>query len=465
MDSKNGTSAIEAIVANITDTKYQNFDKVTIDDAKNRIIDVIGCAIGGANAPGNLALRDLIKDWGGKAEATLWIHGGKAPAHNAAMLNTVMARSFDFEVMAGTVEDRVFAAHHAASIIPTAFSLGEVRKVDGKELLTAIILGDDTAARILVASAVGPIGIGWDGTMSVSHFGVTATAGRLLGLNKKQMKNAFGIVLNMVAGAIQSLWDGATTFKFQGNSDRNGIFATELAQRGWIGVADPLLSRFGYYNVYAQGCKDPGLLTRELGKKFYGETYYKPYPCGMPNHAAIDAALALANKHDINTEDIDSIIIHVAPKALSNSYYAKPFVIRDFPHGDAVFSYPYTVATSLLHKQCNLYNFTEKAICDPKVISLTAKTKMIENPEGQGQFMGIKVQVKMKDGREFVEEKGASRDWVKNPITRDTIIAKFWHQVEFSKTIKEKNAQKVLDQIESLEKVDDVSRITQLLAV
>ena len=87
----NSTSAIEAIAKNIADTKYDNLDKTTIADAKNRIIDVIGCAIGGVNAPGNSALWEVIKDWGGKSEATIWIHGGKAPAHNAAMLNTIMA--------------------------------------------------------------------------------------------------------------------------------------------------------------------------------------------------------------------------------------------------------------------------------------------------------------------------------------------------------------------------------------
>jgi 2-methylcitrate dehydratase PrpD len=459
----NGTveSAIEAISANITDTKYENLDKVTIDNAKNRIIDIIGCAIGGVNAPGNGAMWNLIKDWGGKQESTVWIHGGKAPAHNAAMLNTIMARSFDFEVMAGVVEDKLFAAHHAASIVPTAIALAEMKKASGKELLSAIIVADDTASRILVASAVGPIGIGWDGTMSVSHFGVTAAAGRLLGLDKKEMRNGFGIVLNMVAGAIQSLWDGATTFKFQGFADRNGIFAAELAKRGWTGVIDPLLSRFGYYNVYAKGCGDPGLLTRALGKKYYGETYYKPYPCGMPNHAGIDAALALTNKYNINTENIESITIYVPPKSLSNSYYAKPFIIRDFPHGDAIFSYPYTVASSLLHKRCNLYNFTEEAIRDPRVINLTSRTKMVEKQEGEA--MGIKVQLKMKDGKEFAEEKSLSRDWIKNPIAKEKILDKFWHQVEFSKTIKEKNAQKVLDDVENLEKIDDINRIVHLL--
>jgi 2-methylcitrate dehydratase PrpD len=463
MNNTNESSAIEAMVTNILDTKYENLDNATVMDAKNRIIDVLGCAIGGANAPGNSALREVITGWGGKKEATIWVHGDKVPAHNVAMLNTIMARSYDFEVMAGTVEDKFFAAHHAASIVPSAFAIGELNKVSGKEVLTSIITGDDTAARILMASAAGPINIGWDGTMTVSHFGVTAATGRLLGLNKKQLKNAFGIVLNMVAGAIQSLWDGATTFKLQGNSDRNGIFAVELAKKGWTGVADPFLSRFGYYNVYAQGCSDPGLLTRELGKKYYGETYYKPYPCGMPNHAAIDAALVIANKNEFYSEDIESIIIYVPPKALSNSYYAKPFIIRDFPHGDAVFSYPFSVATSLLHKRCNLYNYTEEAIHDPKILDIITKIKMKEKQGSKP--MSIRLQIKMRDGREYIEDRGASRDWITNPISKSKILEKFWHQIEFSKTVSEKNARQVLDLVDNIEQVDDISRIVRLMAV
>jgi 2-methylcitrate dehydratase PrpD len=457
------TMAIEAISANIVDTRFENFDKETINDAKNRLIDVFGCAIGGANAPGNAAIIDLVREWGGKKEATIWVHGGKAPAHYVSMLNTIMTRSYDFEVMAGFMEGTVFFGHHAASVIPTAIALGEAEGIDGKELLTAIILGDDVTARILVASAVGPIGIGWDGTMTLSHFGTTAVAGRLLGLDKKQVKHAFGIVLNMVAGAIQSLWDGATTFKMQGVADRNGIFAAQLAQKGWTGVADPLLSRFGYYNVYARGCKNPELLTRNLGKKYYGETYFKPYPSGMPTHPAIDAALALTTKNNIDADRIKEVIIYLPTGFLSNSYYAKPFIIRDFPHGDAIFSYPYTVASALLKKSMGLPNFTEEAIRDPKVNEITAKTNMIEQTDSIG--LSVKILVKMMDGQEFTESKELLREWGKTPIPKEKILQKFWHQVGFSKTISEKKAQKVLDQIENLEKVENVKQIIQHLVV
>ncbi len=168
---------VELLSANIIDARFENIDKTTVADVKNRIIDVIGCAIGEVNAPGNSAIIELIKDWGGKQESSVWFHNIRVPAYNASMVNTIMTRSFDFEVMAGIVEDTVFAGHHAASVVPTAFAVAELTGASGKEFLTAIILGDDIAARILVASQTSPIGIGWDGTMTLSNFGVTAAAG------------------------------------------------------------------------------------------------------------------------------------------------------------------------------------------------------------------------------------------------------------------------------------------------
>jgi 2-methylcitrate dehydratase PrpD len=86
-------TAIEQMSAKAVNTQFENLDQAAVDLAKNRVIDVIGCAIGGANAPGNAALIDLVRKWGGNGEATIWIHGGKAPAQNAAMVNTITAKT------------------------------------------------------------------------------------------------------------------------------------------------------------------------------------------------------------------------------------------------------------------------------------------------------------------------------------------------------------------------------------
>ena len=134
--------------------------------------------------------------------------------------------------------------------------------------MTALLTGDNVAARIIASSGFNP-NKAWDITGTVNAFGATAIAGRILGLNELQMRNAFGIVLNYLAGSQQGCWDGATTFKMQeGISSRNGIFAAQLAKAGWTGVEDALFSRYGYYNVYTEGCVNPEILTGGLGEKY-----------------------------------------------------------------------------------------------------------------------------------------------------------------------------------------------------
>jgi 2-methylcitrate dehydratase PrpD len=452
---------IEAMSTNVANTRFENFDQATIELAKNRVIDVLGCLIGGANAPGNQALLKLVKEWGGKKESTILVHGGKVPAQTAAMLNTIMARSFDFEVMSYVHEGKYIASHHAATLVPTALALSELYGANGKELLTAMLVGDDMAARVQVASGAHPIGLGWDGCGTLSHLGAAATASRLMGLNAHQTRMAFGIVLNTIASAIQSLWDGATTFKLgQGTAARNGIFSAELAKAGWTGVEDALLSRFGYFFLYAAGCKDPEILTKDLGRKYYGEAYFKPYPSGLPTHNGIDAALAILHKHDINVEDIESVTIIFSPGTIGRSYYAKPYIIRGFPHADAIFSNPYTICSTLVLKKCDLNNFTDETVHDPRIVGLTARTSLVEKPEVTA---GLVLEVKMKSGQVYSEAGQMRTAWIREPTPRAEIEAKFWHQVEFSRMVSENNAKRLLQLLENLEEQDNVKEIVRLM--
>ena len=64
--------------------------------------------------------------------------------------------------------------------------------------------------------------------------GATAIAGRLLGLNEKQLRNAFGLVLSQLSGSAQNISESTTAFKLPlGLAARNAIFSAELAAAGW----------------------------------------------------------------------------------------------------------------------------------------------------------------------------------------------------------------------------------------
>ena len=116
-----------------------------------------------------------------------------------------------------------------------ALAVGETRGTNGKDLLTALILGDDLTSRIIAASNIN-LDSGFEPTGIANMFGATVIAGRLLRLNEHQMLNALGIALNQVAGTFQNIFDGVHSFKLpQGLAARGGIFSAELARKGFTG--------------------------------------------------------------------------------------------------------------------------------------------------------------------------------------------------------------------------------------
>jgi 2-methylcitrate dehydratase PrpD len=454
-------SIIEELVSNVLETSFESFDLESIEQAKNRIIEVIGCSIGGANATGCNTIVDLVKKWGGVGESTILVYGGKAPANNVAMVNSIMARSFDFEPVEAYVEGTSRPAHISGTTVPTALAVAEQTAASGRELISSLVLGNDLTSRLAVASGF-PLDLGWDNTGTFNIFGATAIAGRLLRLDKRQMLNAFGIALNQLAGSLQGAYDKTHCFKLPiGLSARAGIFSAELASQGLTGVKDPLLGKYGYFALY---CRDynPEILTKDLGRQFYSDSVLKPYPACRGTHAAIESALQIAHMHDIEPGNIDEITVNVTA-ALRDGFLGQQFEIGDVPQVDATFSLRYTVANALLRKSVRLEHFSDEFIHDPKVVKLASRIKLTANiPPEKPLAAGL--EVKMKGGEIFSANVDIPKgDTVHNPLTKQEIKEKFRSNVTFSRTVARENAEKALTMIEKLEEISDLGEITSLL--
>jgi 2-methylcitrate dehydratase PrpD len=454
-------SDVEEIVSNILETQFNDFDKETVYHARNEIIDVIGCLIAGARAPGCSQLVETVKSWGGREDASILVHGGRVLAQNAALVNSVMARSFDFEVMQPYVDGVNFPAHINATTVPTAIAVAESRGAGCKELITALILGNDLASRLIAAgdySVISP----WDCTGTVTAFGSAAIASRLFGLNKQQARNALGIVFSQLGGTFQNIDDGTHCFKLpQGLASRAGIFSAELAANGFLGVEDPFLSEKGYFPVYSGKCS-PGILTKQLGKKFYSEGVFKPYPSCRAVHSSIDCSLELVSKHDIKPGDVQEIILNL-PIPVSYSDMAKPFKIRNVPQIDAAFNFSYNIANVFIRKNVKLEHFTESNVRDSRVVALADKVRVIATfaPEKK---QGAAVTVKMKDGQEWSASVNVPKgDTTYSPLSEKEIDEKFRSNVAFSKTITVQAAERALTMLKKLDEIDNVSSIIELL--
>jgi 2-methylcitrate dehydratase PrpD len=284
----------------------------------------------------------------------------------------------------------------------------------------------------------------------------------MLKLSEKQVLNAFGIVVNQLAGTIDSVWDKVMAFKLPiALAAQNGIFSAELAGQGFTGVKDPFSGNHGYFTLY---CRDYNIenLTRDLGKRFYADRVIKPYSACRATHSSIDSALKIACNNHIPTESVEEISVHVAP-GVFNGFTGQPFVIGETPQIDAAFSIRYTVATALLRKGVKPAYFTDEFISDPKIHQLIDKMKLLASipPEKPST---TEIQVRMKDGTVFSAVTEFPRgDIYRSPLRQDEIMAKYRDNVAYSQTVSGQNAEMALKLVEDLENIRDVRDIISLM--
>ena len=461
---------VEAICDNILNTRFEDIDRATVDNTKSRIMDVFGDMIGGAVGFGNQALVKMLQNWGGKKEASIIGYGVKVPAANAAMANSIFCRSFDWEPLVVIIDGKRYPSHTSCTTVPTAITMGEALGISGKELITALVVGDDLSARLSSANEH-PWNVSMQNRLNfttsqpsrpgislgmVTSFGATAIAGRLLGLDRKQLVNAFGVVLDATEGNGPGIWEGATTFKMnQGTTARNGVVAALLAKGGWYAGDDPLFGRGGFFG--ARGCDHPDILTRELGKKFYVEVVFKPYPGGRPTHVPIDAALALRKKYNIDTDDIEEIIVHLSVPA-KYGHYMRPYKVGEDPTADALFSYKFSSASALYRNGAISKYYTPDYIRDPKLQALIAKVTLGDSDKPEG----AELELKMKDGRRLSEYVDKAIGEPTNPLSREFLLGKFNAQFEFSSMVSKKDAANLVAMIDKLEDVDNVQNLVKL---
>jgi 2-methylcitrate dehydratase PrpD len=332
----------------------------------------------------------------------------------------------------------------------------------GREVLSALILGDDLASRVIAASNLN-IDSGWDSTGTANAFGATAIAARLYGLDERQTLNALGLALNRLAGTFQNIYDGAHSFKLpQGLAAEAGIFSAALARKGFTGVRDALLSQNGYFSLYCRSYQLDAL-THDLGQKFYADNSHKPYPCCRSNHAAIDCVLDLLQRHPILPEDIEQIIVDITPTA-KNFAVGQTFKIRDVPQIDAAFSLQYTVASTLLRKGIRLEHFTDEFVTDPAVLALAGKIRL-RDAIPPDKPLAARVRIEMKHGGELEERVDMPKgNGTLTPLSAEEKRKKFFDNAAFSEALPPSRAEELLYLLERIEDLDDLSTVARLLA-
>src|SRR5215212_8439597 len=357
-----------ALARHVCRTGYADLPTSAVESARCDILDTFGCMLGGSGSPGIGELFAVVSRWGGLAESRVLLHGLRLPVPQAALLNASMGHALDFD----DTLDTGGSIHPGVSVLGAALAVCDsLGTITGKELLLAVALGLDVSCRIALASTLDR---GWHRTSAIGVFGAAAAAGKLLQLTPEQMLAALGIAYSHAAGNRQCILDGALSKRLQaGQAASAGIFSAVLAQTGFTGAHNIFDGRFGFFELYQPNGADPSVLLRDLGTTFRGEALsYKPYPCGRPLHAAIDAALvARAQLQITGCDDVAAVKIEADPAGHSDQFERGPAKRRPTQIVEAQFAQPFLVATALVHGRVGISEVD--GLGEPSVLALSER--------------------------------------------------------------------------------------------
>jgi 2-methylcitrate dehydratase PrpD len=451
--------------------KYEDIPATAIEATKAQILNILAAGIGGSAAGGIKELVGLLKDWGGKREGTILCYGDKLPAPHAAQANASMGHALDFDDTYNKI-----MIHPAVVTVPPALAIAEMRRgVNGKEFLAAVALAVDLGCRMgLVLNT--PPGEKkqmrwqfWHFTALFGYFMAAAAAGRLLGLDREQMMNALGLAYHQASGNTQCVRNGAQAKRLgPGFSCRAGVASAIMAQKGITGATDFIEGEVGFYSLYhPQTYCDLNQLTQELGRRFENDDVsLKPYPCGVVNHTAIDAALAIGKEHDLVPEEVAEITVFTG----EGSYFlCQPIESKRHPRNavETQFSIPWSVGTAIAKKRASVWDYTQEAVGDPLTHKVTSKIKAEADPKLTRPSMiePTRIRVKTTGGKEFMKQVDYPLGTPQKPFTRDDFRRKLKDCNSISiKPLPDEKLEELIETVGRLEEIGDVSRIMTLLA-
>ena len=437
--------------------KFDNVPRKAINLIKGVILNALGAIIAGANVQGCSEAIAQCKEWGNKEESTILIHGDRVPAHNAAFANSFMARAI------GVDDLMVPGLHIGGSSIPTALAAAElVGGCNGKEFLTALIVGTEIAARINFATVYN----GFDPTGVCAVFATAVIASRILGLDATKTWNALGHAFNMAGGSFQGTIDGSIAARvLQGNASRSGIMSAQLAQKGITGPVNFLEGIYGYFHLYADDKYDSEKILKGLGTRFeLNKTFLKKFPSCGTTGSSIDIALELLEEKSIDPADVFRIKVIVTPVAYNLT--GKPFEYGENPRISAMYSLQYCVSNALLRKGCKLSHFDEPRVRDPGIMELVEKTSVFSDPAlDEKHPLAAKMEIIMKNGTICQKEVNFPRGVSENPLSSEELEDIFYDCVDYGgMSFHKDSVKKIISIVHNLEEVDDVRTLVALMA-
>ena len=394
--------------------------------AKEQLTSILGAMYAGSRMPPGRSFERAVRGFGDRHEATvLGRRCFRTSARHAALLNSVYAQVLEWE-------DWTFIAHSGASIVPTALAAGELGRASGKDVLAAIVAGNEILAR---SGEVLTDVIHTGNAVPTHQIEVPLVAGRLLGLGVEALQDAVGIACVQPQVTSIPAWTADAKGLLSGWPVLTGVEAAQYAKAGVGGRRDILESPGGYcYRVseipspsrlehLVDGLGDTWRFDAERNQLFT-----KRFPTDGFQLTAVQAILDIVNRqakdvfdatpHERLPELVRRVRVRIPlVMAATATMFSKDRAdiydrIRDQPDWTYIallFDGKFPLAAALVHRRLTFREYSDEAIFDPVLQALLERIELI--PDISLGVFGAEARVELSDGSTFTSTQACIEDF------------------------------------------------------
>ena len=280
--------------------------------------------------------------------------------------------------------------HPGAPTIAAARALGEA--------LRPVVVGYEISTRI--GAAMGKAHYKhWHNTGTIGAFGAAAAAAEALQLDRRQFAHALATVTTFAAGLQQAFrMDSMSKPLHAGRAAEAGVTAALLAREGVTGSLDVMV---GFAAAMGDN-PDWERWLATLGRDFHiTRMTFKNHACCGHTFAAIDGALEVKRRLNVDAADIDRVEVATYRAGLEVAHYENPGT-----PAEGRFSLKYVVATALTHGSVRLAAFEPERLADRKTKALMDRISLRLDPELEAAFPAKRA------ARVAIEAKGRREEWL-----------------------------------------------------
>ena len=394
---------------------------------KAAVLDYLAVSAAGARAEGVDILKAYVGRQYAPGGATVIGHANRMSAEAAALMNGTISHWEEYD-------DATFGmwGHPSVVLMPALFAAAETEGGSGRDFIVGYVAGVEACAK--VGRLVNPqqVKLGWHPTATVGTIGAATAVGRLLGLDAAQIENAIGIAGSHSSG-LRIQFGTMVKPLHAGLASRGGLASALLSRAGFVGMPGVIEHSHGFAHALSGAAPaDIAAFERRIGEPLEildPGLAFKRFPSNFQTQSAATGALALRQKHGIQPEEIEEIVV------LANHLMKLSLIHPEPKTGlEAKLSLNYAVAASLVDGQLEVEQYRTDRVQDPQIRALLGKIRLEPHPEMSGvdftqgsHFLFVELIARLKDGRQVRERvsEGFSVPGVEGDAPHSQLIDKF----------------------------------------